>query len=65
MKHYISKCLLFVSFQSDAGWEEYYDYIFPSDEVAQPHLKLLEIAKKWKKTQDVPSSENTIDESEN
>lgn len=37
---------------SDAGWEEYFDYIFPSDEVAQPHLKLLEMAKKWKKTQD-------------
>lgn len=44
---------------SDGGWEEYFDYIFPSDEVAQPHLKLLEIAKKWKKTQEV-SKENEI-----
>ena len=32
----------------DAGWEEYTDYIFPDDEVAQPSLKLLAMAKKWK-----------------
>ncbi|KAH6926402.1 hypothetical protein HPB50_018109 [Hyalomma asiaticum] len=36
---------------SEAGWEEYFDYIFPTDETAKPHLKLLEIAKKWKKQQ--------------
>lgn len=36
---------------SEAGWEEYFDYIFPTDETAQPHLKLLEIAKKWKRQQ--------------
>ncbi|XP_064465251.1 crooked neck-like protein 1 [Ornithodoros turicata] len=36
---------------TEAGWEEYFDYIFPTDEAAKPHLKLLEIAKKWKKTQ--------------
>ena len=36
---------------SDAGWEEYYDYIFATDETAQPHLKLLEMAKKWKQQQ--------------
>ncbi|XP_077521526.1 pre-mRNA splicing factor crn [Amblyomma americanum] len=35
----------------EAGWEEYFDYIFPTDETAKPHLKLLEIAKKWKKQQ--------------
>ena len=34
---------------ADAGWEEYWDYIFPEDEVAKPNLKLLEMAKKWKK----------------
>nr|XP_042906923.1 crooked neck-like protein 1 isoform X1 [Parasteatoda tepidariorum] len=48
--------------QTDDGsesYEEYYDYIFPSDEVAQPHLKLLEIAKKWKKTQ---AAEDTSEE---
>lgn len=33
---------------SDAGWEEYYDYIFPDEEAAQPNLKLLAMAKKWK-----------------
>jgi hypothetical protein len=47
------------------GWEEYYDYIFPSDQsslllmlhrnrlqlfsASQASLKLLELAKKWKK----------------
>jgi len=31
------------------GWEEYYDYIFPSDQTSQASLKLLELAKKWKK----------------
>lgn len=36
---------------TEAGWEEYFDYIFPTDEAAKPHLKLLEIAKKWKKAQ--------------
>lgn len=33
---------------SDAGWEEYIDYVFPDDESAQPSLKLLALAKKWK-----------------
>ncbi|KAF6023822.1 CRNKL1 [Bugula neritina] len=33
---------------SDAGWEEYFDYIFPDDASAQPNLKLLEKAKQWK-----------------
>nr|CAB3233887.1 crooked neck-like protein 1 [Phallusia mammillata] len=32
----------------DAGWEEYYDYIFPEEEEAQPNLKLLAMAKMWK-----------------
>ncbi|CAG2175851.1 unnamed protein product [Oppiella nova] len=36
---------------SDAGWEEYYDYIFPTDEEALPHLRFLEMAKKWKQSQ--------------
>ena len=35
--------------QSEAGWEEYYDYIFPEDESARPNLKLLAMAKMWKK----------------
>lgn len=33
---------------SDAGWEEYFDYIFPDEESAQPNLKLLAMAQKWK-----------------
>lgn len=37
---------------SDAGWEEYYDYIFPSDEAAQPNLRLLAMAKQWKQKQE-------------
>ncbi|XP_060604882.1 crooked neck-like protein 1 [Ruditapes philippinarum] len=36
---------------TDAGWEEYYDYIFPDETTAQPNLKLLAMAKKWKQTQ--------------
>lgn len=36
---------------SDAGWEEYYDYIFPEDAANQPNLKLLAMAKLWKKQQ--------------
>lgn len=36
---------------SDAGWEEYRDYIFPEDAAQQPNLKLLAVAKLWKKQQ--------------
>lgn len=37
--------------QSDEGWEEYYDYIFPEDEAASGagrNMKLLQMAAKWK-----------------
>jgi len=34
---------------ADAGWEEYYDYIFPDEKGATPNLKLLEMAQAWKK----------------
>lgn len=34
---------------SDAGWEEYFDYIFPDETAAAPNLKILEVAHKWKK----------------
>ena len=33
--------------QSNAGWEEYVDYIFPDDEKGVGSLKLLENAAKW------------------
>lgn len=35
------------------GWEEYFDYIFPEDEGAKPNLKLLAMAKMWKKQKEV------------
>ena len=34
---------------SDAGWEEYFDYIFPSEGPAMPNLGFLEKAKAWKR----------------
>lgn len=49
--------LVFFFFQSDAGWEEYYDYIFPDEEAAQPNLKLLAMAKKWKQVQETTTEE--------
>ncbi|KAK3745548.1 hypothetical protein QZH41_012464 [Actinostola sp. cb2023] len=36
---------------SDAGWEEYYDYIFPDDEDSLPNFKLLQMARMWKQKQ--------------
>ena len=44
--------------QTEAGWEEYYDYIFPDDEGAKPNLKLLSMAKKWKEADDSESEES-------
>lgn len=32
----------------DAGWEEYYDLVFPDDEEKSKNLKILEFAHKWK-----------------
>uniref|UniRef100_A0AAY4CFJ5 Crooked neck-like protein 1 n=1 Tax=Denticeps clupeoides TaxID=299321 RepID=A0AAY4CFJ5_9TELE len=46
---------------SDAGWEEYYDYIFPEDSANQPNLKLLAMAKMWKKQQ---QQEDEVEENE-
>ncbi|KAG8224262.1 hypothetical protein J437_LFUL001642 [Ladona fulva] len=34
---------------SEVGWEEFFDYIFPEDEAVKPNLKLLAMAKAWKK----------------
>lgn len=37
--------------EEDAGWEEYYDYVFPednNDESQAKGLKILEMAHKWK-----------------
>ncbi|XP_046981813.1 protein crooked neck [Schistocerca americana] len=37
---------------SEEGWEEFFDYIFPEDEATKPNLKLLEMAKAWKRKQE-------------
>ena len=50
--------------QSDAGWEEYYDYIFPTDEANQPNLKLLAMAKMWKQKREQGNSEGEEDDEE-
>ena len=34
---------------SDAGWEEYYDYLFPDEVKAVGTLKLLQNVQAWKK----------------
>ncbi|XP_067361097.1 crooked neck-like protein 1 [Channa argus] len=44
---------------SDAGWEEYYNYIFPEDTANQPSLKLLAMAKMWKRQQVDGNAEET------
>merc|ERR1712226_1066876 len=36
----------------DGQCEEYFDYIFPEDEGAKPNLKLLAMAKMWRKNKD-------------
>ncbi|XP_072032048.1 crooked neck-like protein 1 [Amphiura filiformis] len=49
---------------SDAGWEEYYDYIFPTDEANQPNLKLLAMAKMWKQKREDDNSDEEEEEEE-
>jgi hypothetical protein len=40
----------------DEGWEEYYDYHFPDDRDAPVNLKLLEMARLWKTTGQIPAA---------
>ncbi|KAJ8309533.1 hypothetical protein KUTeg_014407 [Tegillarca granosa] len=47
---------------SDAGWEEYFDYIFPDEETAQPNLKLLAMAKMWKQKKETEQDEGSEEE---
>jgi crooked neck len=35
--------------QEEAGWEEYFDYIFPDEEQRSGRLAILEKARAWKK----------------
>lgn len=40
--------------------------VFPDDEAVQPHSKLLDMAKRWKKAQeDVPAPTNTTTDNNN
>ena len=51
--------------QSDAGWEEYYDYIFPDDETDQANQKLLGLAKMFMAQKaDGESDDNTDSDEE-
>jgi len=44
---------------TDAGWEEYYDYIFPKDQASTVSFKLLEAAQKWKQSK-ATQKENAV-----
>ena len=59
--------LFFLGGADAGGWEEYFDYIFPEDEGAKPNLKLLAMAKMWKKKKEVepePETETSTPEKE-
>ena len=52
---------------TDAGWEEYWDYVFPDDAASAPNMKLLEMARMWKHKKILnrdSGSESDDDESE-
>lgn len=34
----------------DAGWEEYFEYVFPEEQETKPQFKILDAARKWKRT---------------
>ena len=40
-----------------AGWEEFYDYVYPEEEAKAPSLKILEMAQKWKKQKTQPNGD--------
>lgn len=45
---------------TEEGWEEIVDYIFPEDENNRPNLKLLAMAKNWKKKiEEINNKEDT------
>lgn len=60
-KNYEVKVCLFL--QTDEGWEEFFDYIFPEDEATKPNLKLLASAKAWKRKQEDSTEEDAQNES--
>jgi crooked neck len=40
---------------ADAGWEEYYEYVFPEEQESNPKLKILEAARQWKLKRQQPA----------
>lgn len=44
---------------TNAGWEEYYDYVFPDEESKTSTLKILDMARKWKKMKDSDSDSDS------
>lgn len=58
----ISNVLLF---QTEEGWEEIFDYIFPEDEATKPNLKVLEMAKAWKKQKEKAGEEGEEEKATN
>uniref|UniRef100_A0AC35GB92 Crooked neck protein n=1 Tax=Panagrolaimus sp. PS1159 TaxID=55785 RepID=A0AC35GB92_9BILA len=41
---------------TDAGWEEYFDYIFPQDQASKVSFKLLEAARLWQRQREEEES---------
>ena len=48
----------------EGGWEEYWDYIFPDSEANSSNLKLLQMAKMWKKGQQDDDDDDDDDDEE-
>ena len=46
------------------GWEEYFDHIFPEDDVDAANIKLLSVAHQWKMNQQQSSDEESESEEE-
>ena len=47
---------------SGAGWEEYWDYVFPDDVASAPNIKLLQLARMWKQKQATGEEEDEEEE---
>lgn len=45
---------------SDAGWEEYFEYVFPEEQESNPKLKILERARLWKMAQEQNAMEQNL-----
>ncbi|KAH7714071.1 crooked neck protein [Aphelenchoides avenae] len=44
---------------TDAGWEEYFDYVFPQDQASKVNFKLLEAARRWRE-QNAAKQQDTV-----